>query len=81
MWPCVSQFPEDYAPRAHNYRYFALTIRGLAVGFWQAPACDRLQATVRYSHVRPYLSKLGERLVAGVRRPRGGLSMSADAST
>jgi hypothetical protein len=70
MWPCVANFPSDYLPTARNFRHFALTPRGLALGFWQVPACNRLQATVPYSIVQPYLSKLGAALIAGVRAPR-----------
>jgi hypothetical protein len=69
-WPCVRLHLPDYRPSASNYRYFALALRGLAVGFWQEEACNRLQATVPYPILRPYLSKLGARLIAGVRRPR-----------
>jgi hypothetical protein len=70
LWPCVAKDLSRYRPPARNYRYFALTPDGLAVGFWQEEACNRLQATVRYSILRPYLSPLGTRLIAGVRRPR-----------
>jgi hypothetical protein len=72
LWPCVTLTPADYRPTARNYRLFALTVGGLAVGFWQAPACDRLHATVPYAALRPHLSELGKTLVAGVRRPRRG---------
>jgi hypothetical protein len=70
MWRCVKVIPSAYRPTARNYRLFALTPRGLVVGFWQAPACNRLQATVPYAALRPYLSRLGARLIAGVRAPR-----------
>ena len=70
MWRCVTVAPSDYLPTAKNYRYFALTVGGLAVGFWQEPACNRLVATVPYRVLRPSLSALGRRLVAAVRRPR-----------
>jgi len=66
-WPCIQLHRSDYRPTATNYRYFALTPRGLAIGFWQEEACNRLYATVPYSTLRPYLSKLGSTLVAGVR--------------
>jgi hypothetical protein len=68
-WECVAQHASDYAPVASNYQYFALTERGLAVGFWQEPACNRLYAIVRYPTLRPYLSALGSKVVAGVRPP------------
>jgi len=67
---CVAIVPSDYRPTAHNYRHFALTVHGLAVGFLQPPSCNRLQATVPYAVLRPHLSKLGATLVTGVRRPR-----------
>lgn len=67
---CVVRDLVRYQPTLRNYRYFALTPRGLALGFWQEPACGRLEATVPYSALRPYLSDLGRRLVAGVRGAR-----------
>lgn len=67
-WPCVQLHLSAYRPIARNYRYFALTPRGLAVGFWQQEACNRLQATVPYSTLQPYLSKLGNKLAEGVRQ-------------
>jgi hypothetical protein len=69
-WACVTKDRRAHRPLARNYQYFALTPRGLAVGFWQEEACDRLLATVPYSTLRPYLSHLGSALVSGVRRPR-----------
>jgi hypothetical protein len=68
-WPCVRLHPSSYRPVPRNYRHFALTPRGVVVGFWQEAACNRLQATVPYSVLRPYLSGLGSRLIAGVRPP------------
>jgi hypothetical protein len=63
-----------FAPTPRNYRYFALTAQGFAVGFpidqVGASSCGSVQATVPYGVLRPYLSALGQRLVAGVRRPR-----------
>ena len=70
MWPCVRFHLADYRPGARRYRHFALTVQGLTVGFWQEPACNRLAATVPYTVLRPYLGKLGRRLIAGIRRPR-----------
>lgn len=69
-WGCVEVIPSAFRPTARNYRLFALTPRGLAVGFWQAPACNRLHAVVPYAILRPHLSDLGARLVGGVRAPR-----------
>jgi hypothetical protein len=64
---CVVRDLVRYQPSLRGYRYFALTPRGLALGFRQEPACGRLEATVPYSALRPYLSDVGRRLVAGVR--------------
>ena len=69
LWPCVAKDLIRYRPTARNYRYFALTPNGLAVGSWLEEACTRLQATVPYTRLRPYLTSLGRQLVAGVRRP------------
>jgi hypothetical protein len=63
-----------FAPSKHRYRNFALTPSGVAIGFALAevaePFCGRVVTTVPYDTVRPYLSALGQRLVAGVRPPR-----------
>lgn len=61
------------APKASNYRYFALTTTGLAVGFTSdivaPPSCGWFMITVPYRELHPYLSSLGRELIAGVRRP------------
>jgi hypothetical protein len=67
---CVVLHLPHYEPTLQNYRYFALTPRGLALAFWQEPACSRIEAIVPYAALRPYLSRLGKELIAGVRRPR-----------
>jgi hypothetical protein len=67
---CVVKDLPRYQPTLRNYRYFALTPRGLALGFWQEPACNRIEGIVPYRALRPYLSSLGKMLVAGVRTPR-----------
>ena len=67
---CVVGDLPDYEPTLRNYRYFALTPRGLALAFWQEPACSRIEGIVPYRPLRPYLSRLGKQLIAGVRRPR-----------
>jgi hypothetical protein len=64
---CVVRDLVRYQPSLHGYRYFALTPTGLVLAFWQEPACRRMEATVPYAALRPYLSDLGRRLVAGVR--------------
>lgn len=67
---CLRIYPGQYRATSANYRNFALTPGGLAVGSWEIAACYRLVATVPYRLLLPYLSKLGSRLVAGVRAPR-----------
>jgi hypothetical protein len=67
--PCVHAYAVVYGPTAENYRAFALTPTGLAVGFPEVGACYRLVATVPYATLRSYLSPLGARLVDGVRVP------------
>jgi hypothetical protein len=66
---CLRIYPSQYRPTAANYRTFALTPSGIAVGSWEIAACYRLVATVPYGPLRPYLSRLGATLVAGVRPP------------
>jgi len=67
---CVVVHLRHYEPTLQNYRYFSLTPRGLALAFWQEPACSRVEAIVPYRTLRPYLSRLGKELIAGIRRPR-----------
>jgi hypothetical protein len=67
---CLQTYPDVYRPAAANYRAFALTPSGIAVGSWEIAACYRLVATVPYRLLRPYLSKRGAALIAGVRPPR-----------
>jgi hypothetical protein len=64
---CVANYLRFYSPSLTHYRNFALTPNGIAVGFWQAPACERLAAIVPYAAIRGYLSPLGRQLVAAVR--------------
>jgi hypothetical protein len=59
---------EVYTPKVKNYRDFALTPGGLALGSSQVGACYRLVTTVPYHVLRPYLSQLGAKLIAGIRR-------------
>jgi len=61
-------YPSAWA-RPSTYRYIALTPAGLAVGVGHVGVCGSVKVTVRYSVPRPYLSKLGAKLVAGVRWP------------
>jgi hypothetical protein len=76
--PCLRIYPGQYRPTVANYRAFALTPSGIAVGSWEIAACYRLVATVPYRRLRPYLSEFGAALIARVRPPRAaaGLSMS-----
>ncbi len=67
---CLRTYPNQYRASVANYRTFALTPRGIAVGSWEIAACYRLVATVPYGRMRPYLSTLGATLAAGVRAPR-----------
>ena len=66
---CVVNYLDDYTPTLSHYRNYALTPAGIAVGFWQEPACERLAAIVPYSAIRHYLSPFGHRLIGTVRAP------------
>jgi hypothetical protein len=65
-----------FAPLSRNYRYFALTASGFAIGFpgeqVASPLCGRVLVLIPYRVLRPYLSSLGHELIAGVRRPTAG---------
>src|SRR5262249_23308897 len=67
--PCIRIYPKTSNPTVENYRAFALTPSGLAIGSPEVAACYRLLATVPYAVLRPHLSSLGARLVDGVRAP------------
>lgn len=66
-------------PSLANYRYFALTPTGLALGL--RPLGRRAAAIIPYRLVHPYLNQLGRHLVAGVRRPRSNHGRSPIAPT
>lgn len=72
---CAKQYPSPsgFEPKISNYRYFALTTKGLAIGFTAgvvAPRiCGYFLVTLPYARLRPYLGKVGRELVAGVRPP------------
>jgi hypothetical protein len=68
--PCLRAYAPAYTATAANYRAFALLPRGIAVGAKEVEACYRLVEIVPYATLRPYLSKLGSTLIAGVRRPK-----------
>ena len=61
-------------PTAGTFETFVLSPSGLTVGFPNGllgpEDCGRIAVTVPYVTVRPYLSKEGKTLVAGVRAPR-----------
>jgi hypothetical protein len=63
-----------FNPTVSNYQYFALTTRGLAIGLpagqVSSASCNRVETTVPYALLRPYLSKLARNLISGVRRPQ-----------
>ena len=63
-----------FDPSFNRYRYFALLTGGIAIGFpvdrVGGAVCGRVDVTVPYSVVRPYLSTLGQRLIRGTRKPR-----------
>ncbi|MGA2037610.1 MAG: hypothetical protein ABSH04_08525 [Acidimicrobiales bacterium] len=64
-----------FSPTGANYRYLALTRAGLAVGFpngqLASPSCGRVEVTIPYKVIAPYLNKVGKSLVSGVRQPLG----------
>jgi len=68
-----ASFAHGLLPRRENYQHFALTDHGLTIGFDNSritwPAAGRRETTVPYSAIRPYLSRLGQELIQGVRRP------------
>lgn len=68
--PCLRIYASVYAPTLANYRAFALTPRGLAVGMPEVEACYRLVAVIPYASLARYLSPLGRLLVAATRSPR-----------
>ena len=61
-----------FAPTLENYRHFALTARGLTIGFPIAQValgiCNRVETTVPYAALRSRWSQLGEDLIAAVRQ-------------
>ena len=81
--PCVAKlrktsWRDGFAPRTANYRLFAFTHRGLAIGIpadQVAPSvCNSFVQRVPYRTLRPYFTKLGIRIIAEVEkaRPRSG---------
>jgi len=60
-----------FAPSVKNYRRFALTTRGLMIGFpigqVASGVCNRVEATVPYAALQSGLSRLGKDLIAAIR--------------
>jgi hypothetical protein len=52
-----------------NYQHFALLPSGLAIGIHQFGPGPRMVAIVPYQVIRPYLTPLAQKLIAGVTRP------------
>ena len=65
-----------FAPSVKNYRRFALTTRGLTIGFpigqVASGVCNRVEATVPYAALRSGLSRLGKDLIAAIRESNQG---------
>jgi hypothetical protein len=57
-----------YSPTSTFFRNFALTPTGLAAAVVTSGACGSWWSIVPYARLRPYLSPLGARLIAGVRK-------------
>jgi len=70
----ADEYAKSLAPAARNYRHFALTTRGLVIGFHlgqvAGPPCGAVEALVAYTDLDAYWSSIARRLIAGVRRPR-----------
>lgn len=66
---CARTYWEIFTPRVENYRAFALTPTGLALGSTETGACYRFVIIVPYRAVQPDLGNLGKRLVNAVRKP------------
>jgi hypothetical protein len=71
--PSQSQPAAGLAPKPSNFRHFALTPSGLALGFGigqvAAVPCGGVATVVPYADIRAHLTALGRTLVAGVRKP------------
>jgi hypothetical protein len=72
--PAQSQYSAaGLAPAPRNFRHFALTPTGLALGFSVGDVavvpCGWVSAIVPYADIRAHLTPLGRMLVAGVRKP------------
>jgi hypothetical protein len=68
---CINPYlSDDYAAKPASYREYALTQKGIVVGFPQQETCSRITETVPYSVLEPYLSKSARVLITGVRLPQ-----------
>jgi hypothetical protein len=61
---------QGFAPAVKNYRHFALTTRGLTIGFPIGQValgiCNRVEVTLRYATLGSGLSPLGKNLLAAI---------------
>jgi hypothetical protein len=67
---------KGFMPSVKNYRRFALTTRGLTIGFpigqVSSGICNRVEATVLYAALRFGLSRIGKDLIAAIRESNQG---------
>jgi hypothetical protein len=67
------RYADGLAPVAENFKDFGLTPAGLSIGFPNddvtGAVCGRIEVTVPYQLIEPYLSSLERELVAAVRPP------------
>ena len=65
-----------FAPTIKNYRHFALTARGLMIGFpigqVASGVCNRVQATIPYPALQSRLSRPAKDLIATIRESNQG---------
>lgn len=80
-YPCVAQdasafgggdpYEPDWAPTAANYRYWSMTPAGLSIGFVNGvvadEACGRMEVTLTWSQLHPWLSASALQLIAALR--------------
>lgn len=66
---CLDGYGRVYEGTVGTHPQFALTPNGLAVGIDEEAACYALGVTIPYRALRRHMSKLGMKLIAGVRRP------------
>jgi hypothetical protein len=79
-YSCISQdasafgndpFEPDWAPTPSNYRYWSMTPAGLSIGFINGfvadEACGRMQVTLGWSQLRPWLTTSAGQLISELR--------------